>query len=114
MKKNQALDDVKPLEQFKTESLGGNRLRTILLGAFAGLALFAGGDWNLRSHLLLGVAAHARDRRQGRARRQLLGPVAVGAQVRIVTRGHRPRHRRARRAGADAAALQPAVRREPI
>jgi len=37
--KNQALDDIKPLEQIKTESLGGNRLRTILLGAFAGLAL---------------------------------------------------------------------------
>lgn len=37
--KNQALDDVKLLEQIKTESLGGNRLRTILLGAFAGLAL---------------------------------------------------------------------------
>ena len=37
--KNQALEDIKPLEQIKTESLGGNRLRTILLGAFAGLAL---------------------------------------------------------------------------
>ncbi len=37
--KNQALDDIKLLEQIKTESLGGNRLRTILLGAFAGLAL---------------------------------------------------------------------------
>jgi putative ABC transport system permease protein len=37
--KNQALDDIKPLEQIRTESLGGNRLRTILLGAFAGLAL---------------------------------------------------------------------------
>ncbi len=37
--KNQALDNIKLLEQIKTESLGGNRLRTILLGAFAGLAL---------------------------------------------------------------------------
>jgi len=37
--KNQALDDIKLLEQIKTESLGGNRLRTILLGSFAGLAL---------------------------------------------------------------------------
>jgi len=39
LNKNQALDDIKLLEQIKTESLGGNRLRTILLGAFAGLAL---------------------------------------------------------------------------
>ncbi len=37
--KNQSLDDIKLLEQIKTESLGGNRLRTILLGSFAGLAL---------------------------------------------------------------------------
>jgi putative ABC transport system permease protein len=37
--KNQAIEEIKLLEQIKTESLGGNRLRTILLGAFAGLAL---------------------------------------------------------------------------
>ncbi len=37
--KNQALDDIKPLEQIKSESLGGNRLRTVLLGVFAGIAL---------------------------------------------------------------------------
>ena len=39
LNKNQALDDIKTLEQIKLESLGGNRLRTALLGAFAGLAL---------------------------------------------------------------------------
>jgi putative ABC transport system permease protein len=37
--KNQALTDIKTLEQVKSESLGGNRLRTYLLGVFAGLAL---------------------------------------------------------------------------
>ncbi|HJY07403.1 MAG TPA: FtsX-like permease family protein, partial [Bryobacteraceae bacterium] len=37
--KNQAIDDVKTLEQIKSDSLGENRLRTILLGVFAGLAL---------------------------------------------------------------------------
>jgi len=37
--KNQALEDIKLLEQIKTESLGANRLRTILLGSFAGLAM---------------------------------------------------------------------------
>ncbi len=37
--KGQALDEIKPLEQLKSESLGENRLRTILLGTFAGLAL---------------------------------------------------------------------------
>jgi putative ABC transport system permease protein len=37
--KNQALTDVKTLEQMKEDSLGGNRLRTFLLMAFAGLAL---------------------------------------------------------------------------
>ncbi len=37
--KNQAVTDVKTLEQVKDESLGGNRLRTFLLMAFAGLAL---------------------------------------------------------------------------
>jgi putative ABC transport system permease protein len=39
LNKNQALEDVKTLEQIKSESLGGNRLRTILLGVFAGVAL---------------------------------------------------------------------------
>ena len=39
LNKNQALDDIKTLEQIKSESVGGNRLRTALLGAFAGLAL---------------------------------------------------------------------------
>ncbi len=39
LNKNQALDDIKPLDQIKSESLGENRLRTVLLGAFAGLAL---------------------------------------------------------------------------
>jgi putative ABC transport system permease protein len=37
--KNQALTDIKTLEQIKSESLGGNRLRTYLLIAFAALAL---------------------------------------------------------------------------
>lgn len=39
LNKNQALDEIKTLEQIKTESLGGNRLRTVLLAVFAGLAL---------------------------------------------------------------------------
>jgi len=37
--KNQAISDIKTLEQIKTESLGGNKLRTYLLMSFAGLAL---------------------------------------------------------------------------
>ncbi|MEO7143730.1 MAG: ABC transporter permease [Bryobacteraceae bacterium] len=37
--KHQALTDVKLLEQIKSESLGANRLRTGLLGIFAGIAL---------------------------------------------------------------------------
>jgi putative ABC transport system permease protein len=37
--KNQALDNIKTLEQIKSESLGPNRLRTALLGVFAGVAL---------------------------------------------------------------------------
>lgn len=37
--KNQALTDIKTLEQVKSESLGGNRLRTYLLIVFAALAL---------------------------------------------------------------------------
>jgi putative ABC transport system permease protein len=37
--KNQAIDDVKTLDQIKSDSLGENRLRTILLGTFAGLGL---------------------------------------------------------------------------
>jgi putative ABC transport system permease protein len=39
LNKNQAFDDVKTLEQIKSDSLGENRFRTMLLGAFAGLAL---------------------------------------------------------------------------
>ena len=37
--KNQALSDTRTLEQVKQESLGGNRLRTYLLLAFAAIAL---------------------------------------------------------------------------
>jgi putative ABC transport system permease protein len=37
--KNQSIDEVKMLEQIKSDSLGENRSRTILLGAFAALAL---------------------------------------------------------------------------
>jgi putative ABC transport system permease protein len=37
--KNQAITDIKTLEEVKSESLGGNRLRTYLLVVFAGLAL---------------------------------------------------------------------------
>jgi putative ABC transport system permease protein len=37
--KNQALPDARTLTQIKSESLGGTRLRTLLLGVFAGLAL---------------------------------------------------------------------------
>jgi predicted permease len=39
LNKNQAFDEIKLLEQIKSESLGGNRLRTLLLGVFAGLAM---------------------------------------------------------------------------
>jgi putative ABC transport system permease protein len=36
---DQALPEMKTLEQIKTESLGGSRLSSILLGTFAGIAL---------------------------------------------------------------------------
>ncbi|HMD99122.1 MAG TPA: ABC transporter permease [Terriglobia bacterium] len=39
LNKNQSLDDIKTLEQIKSDSLGENRLRTVLLGTFAALAL---------------------------------------------------------------------------
>ena len=39
LNKNQSFDDIKTLEQIKSDSLGENRFRTLLLGAFAGLAL---------------------------------------------------------------------------
>jgi putative ABC transport system permease protein len=39
LNKSQPLAEIKPLEQIKSESLGENRTRTILLGTFAGLAL---------------------------------------------------------------------------
>jgi putative ABC transport system permease protein len=39
LNKNQALDDIKPLEQIEAESLGPNRLRTVLLGIFAAVAV---------------------------------------------------------------------------
>jgi len=39
LNKNQALDDIKTLEQIKSDSLGDNRLRAILVGTFAALAL---------------------------------------------------------------------------
>ena len=39
LNKNQAFDDIKTLEEIKAESLGWNRLRSALLGAFAALAL---------------------------------------------------------------------------
>ncbi len=39
LNKKQSFDDIKTLEQIKSDSLGENRMRTVLLGAFAGLAL---------------------------------------------------------------------------
>jgi putative ABC transport system permease protein len=39
LNKNQSIDDIKTLDQIKSDSLGENRFRTLLLGAFAGLAL---------------------------------------------------------------------------
>lgn len=50
--KNQAISDIKTLEQTKSESLGGNRLRTYLLLSFAGLALLlaAGGLYGVISY----------------------------------------------------------------
>jgi putative ABC transport system permease protein len=39
LNKNQALPDIKTLEEIKSESVGPNRLRTILLGIFAAVAL---------------------------------------------------------------------------
>ena len=39
LNKSQALPEIKALEQIKSESLGENRMRTVLLGTFAGLAL---------------------------------------------------------------------------
>jgi putative ABC transport system permease protein len=37
--KNQPLTDVKTLERIKTETMAGDRLRSLLLGVFAGIAL---------------------------------------------------------------------------
>lgn len=37
--KNQAFNDIKTLEEIKSDSLGDNRLRAILVGTFAGLAV---------------------------------------------------------------------------
>jgi putative ABC transport system permease protein len=39
LNKNQALDSVRTVDEIKSEALGANRLRTILLGVFAALAL---------------------------------------------------------------------------
>jgi ABC-type antimicrobial peptide transport system permease subunit len=39
LNKNQSLDRIRTLEELKSDSLGENRLRTTLLGTFAGLAL---------------------------------------------------------------------------
>jgi putative ABC transport system permease protein len=41
--KDQALTDIKTLEQIKDESVAGNRLRTVLLGVFAAVALVLAG-----------------------------------------------------------------------
>jgi putative ABC transport system permease protein len=37
--KNQAFNDIKTLEEIKSDSLGDNRLRAIMVGTFAGLAV---------------------------------------------------------------------------
>ncbi|HLY63532.1 MAG TPA: ABC transporter permease [Terriglobia bacterium] len=39
LNKNQAIDNIKTLEQIKADSMGDNRIRAILLGTFAGFAL---------------------------------------------------------------------------
>jgi putative ABC transport system permease protein len=41
--KNQALTDIKTMDRIKSESVASNRLRTMLLGVFAGIALLLAG-----------------------------------------------------------------------
>ena len=75
-------------------SLQPLRMNVVLLGVFGLLALTAGVDRALRRHQLLGVAAHARDRRPHGARRQS----AVGAGARA-----RSRHAAGRRSASRSA-----------
>ena len=76
--KDQALNDIRTVDQIKSASMASNRLQSALLGVFGGGRAAAGGHRHLRRHLVFGGAAHARDRDPRRARR------ARGSLLRLV------------------------------
>jgi putative ABC transport system permease protein len=80
--KNQAITDIKTLEQVKSESLGGNRLRTCLLVVFAALALL------LAAIGLFGVISYAVTQRLHElALRSALGASAFNLLQLVVQNG---------------------------
>ena len=80
--KDQALTDIRTVDQIKELSMAGNRLQSTLLGIFGTDGAAARGHRHLRRHLVFGRAAHARDRHSRRARRNPRQPVAAGARPR--------------------------------
>ena len=99
--KDQALNDIRTVDQIKELSMAGNRLQTTLLVDLRHHGADPRGHRHLRRDLVFGGAAHAGDRDSRRSGRHPYQPVAHGAGPGARPDRRRTRHRPRRRAGPD-------------
>ena len=109
--KDQALADVRTLEQITDQSLVGNRLQTTLLAVFAGMALLLADCRHLRGDGVCGHATHARARHPRSARRQREQLASARVPQRHDARRDRPPDRARRFARREQVDSGAAVRR---
>ena len=109
--KDQALNDIRTVDQIKDLSMAGNRLQSTLARDLRHRRARPRRHRHLRRDLVFRCAAHARDRDSRRARRERRQPDAAGAGPRPAADRHRTRDRARRGARVDAPDGHDSVRR---